>query len=267
MSSDKDPEYLSTLERGLSVLRSFTRERPAMTLSEVARVTHLSPAVVRRCLITLEALGYVGKLDNRYTLRPDVLVFANLFNQAFDLDHTIRPALQHLRAQTGDSASFTVLSGGDILYVTHVSTLRVIRLQANTGTRFPALVTSTGRVILSTWREHEIRQFIAAHPVPKMTAKTETDPEVLFEIVKKSALQGYAVVSDELDYGVTSIAVPVVIPGYGVVGAVNSSGSTGQVDLENLAETRLTDLRNAAQTISDWLQRSPDLLNAIRLMS
>ncbi len=46
----KDGKYLSTLARGLSVLRSFTKERPEMTLSEVAVVTELSPAVARRCL-------------------------------------------------------------------------------------------------------------------------------------------------------------------------------------------------------------------------
>jgi IclR family transcriptional regulator, pca regulon regulatory protein len=57
----KDPEYLSTLERGLSVLRAFDDQHPEMRLSEVAAVTGLSPAVARRCLNTLVALGYVAQ--------------------------------------------------------------------------------------------------------------------------------------------------------------------------------------------------------------
>lgn len=114
-----------------------------MTLSEVARATELSPAVARRCLITLLELGYVGKVENLFFLKPKVLELSTPFVESFNIDNIIRPPLQQLRDQTGDSASFAVLSGSDILYITHVSTYRVIRTQAATGTRFPALATRT----------------------------------------------------------------------------------------------------------------------------
>ncbi len=142
MSDQRSSEYLSTLEKGLRVLKSFSRENPRMTLTEVARVTELSPAVARRCLITLCELGYVGKEDNLFLLRPSVLELSTPFIDSFNIDNIIRPSLLSLRDQTGDSASFAVLAGSDVLYVNHVSTHRAIRLQASSGTRFPALATS-----------------------------------------------------------------------------------------------------------------------------
>ena len=267
MTNERSPDHLSTLTKGLSVLTSFSRENPSMTLSEVAARTGLNPAVARRCLLTLCDLGYVGKTDNRFTLRPEVLIFATLFNETFDLDNIIRPSLQDLRTQTGHSASFTLLTGGDILYVAHISTQRVIRLQANTGTRFPALVTSTGRCILSTWQDHEIRQFISQYPVTKMTDKTVTDPEALFAAVIEARQAGYAMISDELEYGITSVAVPVTVAGYGVVGAVNSSATTNRVDMATFVDERLDAVQLTADKISQRLKTAPALLAAIHSMT
>ncbi len=114
--SAPDSEYLSTLEKGLRVLTAFSRDCPQMTLSEVARVTQLSPAVARRCLLTLTELGYVGKVDGVFSLRPAVLELSRPFTESFDIDNLIRPSLQRLRDDTGDSASFALLSGSDVLY-------------------------------------------------------------------------------------------------------------------------------------------------------
>ena len=84
--TEKSTEYLSTLERGLTVLRSFSRDRKTMNLTQVAEVTDLSPAVVRRCLLTLEHLGYVTRVDSRFSLAPGVLSLASLFSQTYGLD-------------------------------------------------------------------------------------------------------------------------------------------------------------------------------------
>ena len=264
---ERSSEHLTTLAKGLRVLTSFSRETPSMTLSEVAKKTGLNAAVARRCLLTLCDLGYVGKLEGRFTLRPEVLVFATLFNETFDLDNTIRPALQELRSKTDHSASFTVITGGDVLYIAHTSTHRVLRLQANTGTRFPALLTSTGRSILSTWQDHEIRQFINRYPVAAMTTNTVTAPDAIFSTILAAREQGYAFISDELEYGITSLAVPVHVSGYGVVGAVNSSATTSQIDVAEFVQERLDELQRTAEKIGRRLKTAPDLLGAIRSMA
>lgn len=134
----KNPEYLSTLERGLRVLKAFDEDHPEMTLSEVAARTGLPPAVARRCLITLVDLGYIGQHDRRFLLRPAVLTIGSAFLASMQIEQVVLPPLQHLRDQTGDSASLAVLSGSDILYVAHVSTDRRFRVAAGVARAFPS---------------------------------------------------------------------------------------------------------------------------------
>ena len=181
----KDGEFLSTLERGLSVLRCFSRERPEMTLSEVAAVTDLSPAVARRCLHTLVELGYVGRKDKLFLLTPEVMGFASAFLESMNLEEIIRPHLQIVRDNTGDSSSLAVLSGGDVLYLIHVSTNRMVRLAAGIGTRFPAYATSLGRILLAQLSDEELDSYLKTTELRHFTDKTITDPARL----KKTGLR------------------------------------------------------------------------------
>ena len=96
----QDSEYLSTLERGLSVLRAFNQSRPEMQLSEVAAATGLSPAVARRCLNTLVHLGYVARHGRRFLLRPEVLVFGSAFLASMNIEEVAGPHLQAVPDQT-----------------------------------------------------------------------------------------------------------------------------------------------------------------------
>src|SRR5665213_1776400 len=151
-----DSEYLSTLERGLSVLRAFGKDNPQMTLSEVAEITDLSPAAARRCLNTLVKLGYVAKHHRHFLLRPEVMSFASAYLDSMSLGELVRPHLQAVRDESGDSSSLAVMSGYDILYLVHVSTNRMVRLAAGVGTRYPAYATSLGRAMLA-FEHDEVR--------------------------------------------------------------------------------------------------------------
>ena len=175
------------------------------------------------------------RVDSRFSLAPGVLSLANLFSQTYGLDETIRPVLQRLRETTGESASFTVLQGSDVLYLCHVSAQRSIRLQANTGTRYPALATSTGRCILSGWRDHELREFLEDNPVPAFTDKTETSQDVLFEKIRAVEKEGQRFPASWIT--ALLLAVPVIMPGRGVVGAVNSSAQTQRVGWASLPKS------------------------------
>jgi IclR family pca regulon transcriptional regulator len=263
----KDGEYLSTLERGLSVLRAFSRERPEMTLSEVAAATALSPAVARRCLHTLVQLGYVGRKQKRFLLTPEVVSFASAFLESMNVEEIIRPHLQSVRDRTGDSSSLAVLSGGEVLYLVHVSTNRMVRLAAGMGTRFPAYATSLGRVLLAQLSDRELEDYLQATPLERLTAKTTIDPDRLRRIMQQAHENDYAMIQDELDYGIVSVAVPVRGDGAEVVAAINCSTATSRVDSGEMLETRLPYLREAARQIETELQRYPALVHSIRAQS
>ena len=259
----QDSEYLSTLERGLSVLRAFNQSRPEMQLSEVAAATGLSPAVARRCLNTLVHLGYVARHGRRFLLRPEVLVFGSAFLASMNIEEVAGPHLQAVRDETGDSSSMAVLSGHDILYLAHVSTNRRIRLGASVGTRFPAYATSLGKVLLAFNDEAETEEYLATAELKRLTENSVTDPAALRAMFRQIRTEGHSSAQDELDYGIVSVAVPVFDRDRQVAAAINCSTSTTRVSRDELVRTRVPLLRAAAREIEDALRRWPFLSHAL----
>jgi IclR family pca regulon transcriptional regulator len=259
-----DSEYLLTLQRGLSVLRSFGHEKPQMTLSEVAEVTKLSPAAARRCLNTLVKLGYVTKHHRQFLLSPEVMSFASAYLDSMSLGELVRPHLQALRDETGDSSSLAVLSGYDILYLVHVSTNRMVRLAAGVGTRYPAYATSLGRAMLALEREDVRAHYLNTCNFVSFTEHTVKSKRELLLILSEVKKSEYAVIQDELDYGLISISVPILDENGRALAAINCSTSTSRVSKEELVRTRLPMLRNAARFIETGLHRQPYLLRSVR---
>jgi len=258
-----DTEYLSTLERGLSVLRAFGRDNPQMTLSEVAEVTQLSPAAARRCLNTLVKLGYVAKHHRHFLLRPEVMSFASAYLDSMSLGELVRPHLQAVRDETGDSSSLSVLSGYDILYLVHVSTNRMVRLAAGVGTRYPAYATSMGRAILAFEHEDVRNRYLDTGTFTPFTEHTVIGRAELRQLFHEVRKAGYAAIQDELDYGLISIAIPILDADGRSLAAINCSTSTSRVAKDELVRTRLPILMNAARQIETALRRQPYLLRSV----
>jgi IclR family pca regulon transcriptional regulator len=267
MNAHKNPradgEYINSLARGLSVLRTFSRERPEMTLSEVAAAAQLSPAVARRCLHTLEHLGYVGRRGRLFLLRPEVMTFASAYLESMNLAEAVRPHLQEIRDRTGDSSSLAVLSHNEILYLVHVSTNRMIRLAAGVGTRFPAYATSLGRVLLAGQNEADLNAYFKQVRLLPLTDKTVTSTEKLRQILKAVRRKGYASVQDELDYGIVSVAVPIINDRGETVAAINCSTATTRITQEEIIRTRLPLLKEGARHIDMELRRYPMLVHSV----
>lgn len=263
-SVGKDPEYLSTLERGLRVLVAFDEAHPEMTLSEVAARTGLSPAVVRRCLKTLVELGYIGQYERKFLLRPSVLTIGSAFLASMQIEQVVLPPLQGLRDQTGDSASLAVLSGAEILYVAHVSTDRRFRVAANVGTRFPFHATSLGKALAAHLRPAEQTALLDGAPFQRFTERTITERAAMEERLALIAARGYDSALDELDYGIVSVAVPLFGRDGRVIAAINCSTSTTRISQDELVRTRLPLLRAAAGEIEAALKRWPALEASLR---
>jgi IclR family pca regulon transcriptional regulator len=264
VAGGKDPEFLSTLERGLRVLKAFDEDHPEMTLSEVAAKTALPPAVARRCLITLVELGYVGQHERKFLLRPAVLTIGSAFLASMQIEQVVLPPLQGLRDQTGDSASLAVLSGAEILYVAHVSTDRRFRVAAGVGTRFPFHATSLGKALAAYLPEGERAALMAGAPFQRFTERTVTDGAALAERLDLITQRGYDSALDELDYGIVSVAVPIFGRDKRVIAAINCSTSTTRISQDELVRTRLPLLRAAAGEIEASLKRWPALEASLR---
>lgn len=247
-AATRNSEFVQSLERGLAVMRAFDADRPELTLSEVARVTGLTRAAARRFLLTLVDLGYVRSDGRSFTLRPRVLELGYSYLSSLGLPEVAQPHMEELVARVHESSSLCVLDGGDIVYVARVPTRRIMTVAINVGTRFPAYATSMGRVLLAGLTPAALDEHLARADMRKLTPKTVTDPAELRKILTRVASRGFAMVDQELEVGLRSMAVPVHVDGQ-VAAALNVSMHVSRGSAEAARRELLPGLRAAADAI------------------
>lgn len=250
---------MAGLAKGLDVIRAFTREQPSMTLSEVAASAALPAATARRCLHTLEELGYVTRNGRSFLLRPRVLELGAAYLQSMNIEAVTRNYLEDLARESGDSAALTVLDGTDIVYVARASVRTLMRLEAHVGSRLPAYPTSMGRVLLAGLAAPRLAEYFARARLEPLTEKTVTDRARLERLLQEARRNGYAAVEDELAYGVVSVAVPVHDGAGRVVAALNSSSHSKKTTKARLVRDRIARLREISAEISGELAHLPGL--------
>lgn len=256
------PEYIGALARGLSVIGSFSAGTPEMTLSGIAQKTSIPAASVRRSLLTLQSLGYVGCVGRNYFLRAKILELGIAGLEAMGIKQVVRPVLSTLAAATGDAVAMAVLNERQVMYVAHVPSAHRVQFSATIGSRLPVLSTSLGRVLLGGLPQAERDEVISTAPVEPYTSRTITDRALLRTEIEESASRGYSIVEEQLEYGVTAVAVPIKNEDGHVVAAINCTAIRNKEADAVLAE-RLQPLRSAAAEISAALTRFPALAHAI----
>ena len=242
----RNSDHVQTLVRGLAVIRTFSAQRPELTLSEVAKETDLTRAAARRFLLTLQELGYVRSDGRYFSLTPRVLELGFAYLSSLSLPEIAQPHLERLVSEVQESASVAVLDDTDVVYVARVATSRIMRVSINIGTRFPATVTSMGRVILAGMKDEEIDSFLDTVPLVPLTKYSITDPAKFRAELKRTRSQGWSFVDQELEEGLRSIAVPIRDASGKVKAAMNISSHTSRNTLESSRRNLLPPLLAAA---------------------
>jgi len=248
-------EYVQALARGIEVIRVFDGEYPAMTLSDVARRAGLTRAAARRFLHTFVSLGYVRTDGRLFFLTPRVLELGFSFLSSLALPEIVRPHLEQLSREVGESVSAALLDGSDIVYIARVHTRRIMSVRITIGTRFPAYVTSLGRVLLAALpRPERDALLVATEPRRQFTARTTTESSALEAELDRVAEQGWALVDGELELGLRSAAVPVRDKSGAVVAAINISTSAVRDTVEKIVEEYLPALLGTRDRIEAELR-------------
>src|ERR1700689_1706944 len=179
-------EAMGGLSKGLAVIRAFSSDHAALTLSNVARSAGIPAATARRCLLTLEELGYITRNGRDFPLRPRVLELGAAYLESMNIEHITRTHLEELARATSDSAALCVLDGTEIAYVARTSVRTLLRLEAHVGGRFPAYATSTGRVLLAGLGPERLNQYFEVAKLAALTDKTVTDPHRLRTLIEEA---------------------------------------------------------------------------------
>jgi IclR family pca regulon transcriptional regulator len=230
-------DIMGGLAKGLSVIETFTAERPRQSISEVSVASGLDRATARRCLLTLAHLGYADYDGKFFTLTPRVLRLGTACLATMPLPQLVQPLLDRLSEQLGESSSVSILDCTDIVYVARAAQKKVMSIGLMPGSRLPAYCTSMGRVLLAALPEAAAGEILSQAPLPARTSHTLTDPEALVAEFARVRLQGHAIVDQEVELGLRSIAIPLYNSRGQTVAAMNVGVAASRTEAEDM--TRL----------------------------
>lgn len=245
-------DIVGSLGKGLAVMEILAAHPAGLTLTEMAAKSDMTRAGARRFLLTLVDSGYAIQQDRRFLLSPRLLTVARIWLQGASLWTYAEPFLREVAGQFNESSSAAVLSGEDIVYVARIPGRHILSVALHVGTRLPAWCTSMGRVLLSDLPPSELRAFLASARIVAHTPKSITDLAGLESEIGRVARQGFAIIDEELEIGLRSIAVPVRDRSGKVVAAINISTQSARFSPEEMTALILPSLQSAARSIENY---------------
>lgn len=244
------PDFIEALARGLEVITAFAPRRQAMSLSEVAAATGLARPTARRILLTLAELGYVRAQGSAFTLTPRVLDLGVAYVSSLGLWDVAEPHMRELSEKTGESCSIAQLDGSDIVYVARVAVPRIVALSVQIGTRFPAMPTSLGKVLLAALGPEVAEEVLAEPTRSGLTPLWQPDRAEREAELREVRARGWALTDEQLARGIRSIAAPLRDASGEVVAALNVNTHAAETSVEYLLDHHLPLLLCAAGDIS-----------------
>lgn len=220
-ASEGDPNFVLSLARGLKVIETFEGHTEGQSVADVARRTGFSRAAARRLLMTLEALGYAESVGRTYRLKTRVLKLGFSYLSSTSLPALAQPILEHVTDVLHESSSLSVLEGDEIVYLARSAAKRVMSVGLSVGSRLPAYCTSMGRVLLAALPPEKLSAYLDRVELKALTPRTITDKERLQQTLDRVRESGFALIDEELELGLRSIAVPVRNRTSRVMGAMN----------------------------------------------
>jgi IclR family transcriptional regulator, pca regulon regulatory protein len=246
---ENDPDYVTALVRGLSVIRCFDRGFESLTLSEVAARTALHRGTARRFLLTLEAIGYISQNGRKFRLSPKVLDLGYAYLSSVPLWEQAQPFMKEIVDQVDESCSIAVLNGTDVVYLARLPPRHLHTVPVHVGTRMPAYVNSMGRVLLAELDEPALAEYFRHAERPKLNRYTVTSEAVLRRILQDTRRNGYSLMEHELHEGRRSMAVPIRNRDNAAVASINLSALMSRATKKDFLERFLPMLHKAASTI------------------
>lgn len=247
-------DIMGGLAKGLAVIETFTADRPRQSIAEVAAASGLDRATARRCLLTLAHHGYADYDGKFFTLTPRVLRLGTACLATMPLPQIVQPLLDDLSDRIGQSSSVSILDGAEIVYVARAAQRRVMSINLMPGSRLPAHCTSMGRVLLAALPEQAVRDLLAAHPPGARTPRTRTDPDQILAEIARVRDRGFAVIDQEVETGLCSIAVPITNARGQVVAALNVGVSAFTMPAADLQAAFLAQMQDVQARLAGMLR-------------
>ncbi len=242
------------LAKGLLVIETFTADRPRQSIAEVSAASGLDRATARRCLLTLSHLGYADYDGKYFTLKPRILRLGTACLATMPLPQMVQPLLDRLSEQLGESSSVSILDGAEIVYVARAAQRKVMSISLMPGSRLPAFCTSMGRVMLAALGEDEAMRHLESATRMARTAHTVTEITELMACLEQVRRNGYALIDQEVEIGLRSIAIPLRNARGATVAALNVGVPATQNSVNDLVDRYLGPMKDVQRELGTMLR-------------
>lgn len=246
-------EGMSGLAKGLAIAECFSRDHPRLTVTEAARMTGQTPATARRCMRTLQDLGYLSHDGKFFRPTPRFVRLALAYTDIDPLPRLAEPLLEALRDEFNESASLAVLEGDEALFIARAEADHIVATGQRIGGRFPAPLSAAGRILMGSLGESVLLKTIEAGLRGPMTEKALTEPTKIAAEVRAAAARGYALTDEEVEIGLRAVAVPVMGPDGHVIASMSMSALSARASVKQMTDLFVPALVRMAAKLSKSL--------------
>lgn len=256
MVHDDSAAFSQSLERGLAILGSFTPDRPALGISELAQRLCLTRSTTHRYVATLARLGYLDQDEStrKYRLGIRVLDLGFTVLGSLELREIAAPHLQRLTAATGHTSNLAIRDDTDVILIDRIrgrpGRYHHLEFTLHVGSRIPSYCSATGKALIAFLPQPDLDSLLDRIELqPRGPRAVDCRAALLAELCQVRRT-GIALNDEELESGLRSIAVPIRSRSGAVVAAINLAIPWSPVTMTELAEQFGPALQATARQIS-----------------
>lgn len=245
--------------KALDLLFYLAKTDGDVTLAKLSRDTGMNKATALRYLAVLESRGVAERRGGGWSLGLALYELGTRVPVRSLVVERVRPYLERLARETGETANLACLAGGSAVYLDRAEANRSLRMRSAPGDRLPLYCTGVGKAILSVLPDDRARAILGSEALPRINDKTVTDPEEILKEAMAAKDLGYGMDKEEYELGLTCIAMPIDLPESDFYGAMSVSGPTARMRDPAIRDEMLRALRRDTALAVAALKRKPDL--------
>jgi DNA-binding IclR family transcriptional regulator len=238
---------VQSVDRAAAILEILARDGEA-GVTEVARELDVHKSTASRLLAALDRRELVTQdtARGKFRLGVGIVRLAGAASRKLDVVQESRPVCRALALEVGETVNLAILSGRDALYLDQVAGPAALSPHNWAGQRIPLHATSDGKVLLAYLPEGELTACLAP-PLARFTDRTITDLAEFGELLAEVRRRGFATAVEELEAGLTAIAVPVRNAEGNVIASISASGPSFRIPAERIPALAAAAGRAAAE--------------------
>jgi IclR family transcriptional regulator, pca regulon regulatory protein len=246
-------DLIDGLVRGVAVLNAFNREQPQHTASSLAAALDMSRAAARRFLITLDHLGLAATDGRAYWLTPKILSFAHNYQSSEQLVRTVQPHVQALMKVVGETVTFGVIDGDDVLYLSRATGPKMLTTNIGPGSRLPLQCAAAGWAIMAHWPTVDFTRWLNNVTLHKYTPHSLVNKKALEKRMLSARTEGYVLLESQFELGMRGMSAAVMNSSGKIAGGLTIAMAASVCSTEEAEERFARPLKEAAAKLANYL--------------